>query len=58
MKYFGTTLGQDSSQWSKELAATPGTGLQTDFRFDESGKTNTAVRRLRYNTNNTITTVR
>ena len=58
MNYFGATLGRDSSEWSKELASTPGTGLQTDFSFDESGKTNTAVRRLRYNTNNTITTVR
>ena len=58
MNYFGTTLGPDPAQWLSELAATPGTGLQTDFRFDDSGKNNTAVRRLRYNTNNTITTVR
>ena len=58
MHYFGTTLGRDQSQWLAELAATPGKGLQTDFRFDANGKNNTAVRRIRYNTNNTITTVR
>lgn len=58
MNYFGSTLGRDPSQWLSELAAKPGKGLQTDFRFDESGKNNTAVRRIKYNTNNTITTVR
>ena len=58
MNYFGSTLGRNSDEWLTELAATPGKGLQTDFRFDESGKNNTAVRRLLYNTNNTITTVR
>lgn len=58
MNYFGSTLGRDPSLWLNEIAATPAKGLQTDFRFDESGKNNTAVRRLLYNTNNTITTVR
>ena len=58
MQYFGSTLGRDAAQWQTEIAATPGNGLQTDFRFDESGKNNTAVRRLRYNSNNTITILR
>ena len=58
MKYFGTTLGDKNADWQTRLAATPGKGLQTDFRFDESGKNNTAVRRLRYNANNTITIIR
>ena len=58
MMYFGSTLGRERSEWVSELASTPGTGLQTDFRFDASGKTNTAVRRLRYNSNNTITLLR
>jgi len=58
MYYFGSTLGRDPDVWNAELATTPGKGLQTDFRFDASGKTNTAVRRLRYNPNNTITLVR
>ena len=58
MYYFGSTLGRDPELWSAELATTPGKGLQTDFRFDATGKTNTAVRRLRYNPNNTITLVR
>ena len=57
MYYFGSTLGRDPELWPAELATTPGKGLQTDFRFDASGKTNTAVRRLRYNPNNTITLV-
>ena len=58
MMYFGTVLGRERSEWTAELAATPGTGLQTDFRFDGTGKTNTAVRRLRYNQDNTITLLR
>ena len=58
MYYFCSTLGRDPSVWNAELATTPGKGLQTDFRFDATGKTNTAVRRLRYNPNNTITLVR
>lgn len=58
MNYFGTTLGRDAQQWKEQLATTPGKGLQTDFNFDESGKTNTAVRRLLYNANNTITAVK
>lgn len=58
MYYFGSTLGRDPEVWNAELATTPGKGLQTDFSFDATGKTNTAVRRLRYNPNNTITLVR
>ena len=58
MNYFGSALGRDSHEWRQQLSDTPGTGLQTDFRFDESGKTNTAVRRLLYNANNTITALR
>ncbi|MBO4455271.1 MAG: hypothetical protein J5759_02375 [Bacteroidales bacterium] len=58
MYYFGSTLGRDPDAWAYELSTTPGGGLQTDFRFDGTGKVNTAVRRLRYNTNNTISVVR
>ena len=58
MQFFGSTLGRDPSRWQEELAAATGRGLQTDFDFDETGKTNTAVRRLRYNADNTITIVR
>ncbi len=58
MYYLGSTLGRDQQLWPAELSTTPGTGLQTDFRFDVTGKTNTAVRRIRYNSNNTITLVR
>jgi len=58
MYYFGSTLGRDPQMWASELATSHGEGLQTDFRFDATGKTNTAVRRLRYNSNNTITLVR
>ncbi len=58
MYYFGSTLGKDPQIWPAQLATTPGKGLQTDFRFDAAGKVNTAVRRLRYNSNNTITLVR
>lgn len=58
MMYFGTLAANNPDLWQEELAATPGTGLQTDFRFDSTGKNNTAVRRLRYNSNNTITIIR
>ena len=58
MYYLGSTLSRDPDSWAYELTSNPGEGLQTDFRFDGTGKINTAVRRLRYNTNNTITIVR
>ena len=58
MNYFGTTLGRDSAEWKGQLVSTHGKGLQTDFSFDESGKNNTAVRRLLYNANNTITALK
>lgn len=58
MNYFGSTLGRDSAQWKEQLASTPGKGLQTDFSFDGTGKNNTAVRRLLYNPNNTITAIK
>ncbi|MBR4826446.1 MAG: ABC transporter substrate-binding protein [Bacteroidales bacterium] len=58
MNYFGTTLGREQSEWAHELSSTPANGLQTDFRFDGTGKINTAVRRLVYNSNNTITALR
>ena len=58
MYYFGSTLGRDQNAWAYELTGKPGEGLQTDFRFDGTGKVNTAVRRLRYNTNNTISVER
>ena len=57
MNYFGPLAG-DGTLITEKLASTPGTGLQTDFRFDETGKTNTAVRRLLYNANNTISIIR
>ena len=58
MKYFGSIVEKDPDYWHEELAANPYRGLQTDFYFDGSGKTNTAVRRLRYNANNTISIIR
>lgn len=58
MKYFGSIQSEEQFYWQEKLADTPGTGLQTDFRFDESGKNNTAVRRLRYNADNTISIMR
>ena len=58
MKYFGSVVEKDPDYWHEELAANPYRGLQTDFYFDGSGKTNTAVRRLRYNANNTISIIR
>ncbi|MBR4810027.1 MAG: hypothetical protein IK031_07085 [Bacteroidales bacterium] len=58
MYYFGSTLGRDPDAWAYELSTKPGSGLQTDFRFDGTGKANTAVRRLLYNPNNTVTVVR
>ncbi|MBO4671656.1 MAG: hypothetical protein J5640_07450 [Bacteroidales bacterium] len=58
MNYFGSILNKDPDYWYAGLAGAPGKGLQTDFSFDATGKTNTAVRRLRYNANNTISLVR
>jgi hypothetical protein len=58
MYYFGSTLGRDPDSWAYELSTKPGSGLQTDFRFDGTGRINTAVRRLRYNPNNTISVQR
>lgn len=58
MNYFGTILAENSSISADVLTSRNWKGLQTDFKFDESGKTNTAVRRLLYNTNNTISLVR
>jgi hypothetical protein len=58
MNYFGSLAVKNPDLWQEELAATPGTGLQTDFSFDQTGKNNTAVRRLKYNANNTITIIR
>lgn len=58
MKYFGSLQADEPELWQEELSATPGYGLQTDFRFDSSGKNNTAVRRLRYNADNTISIIR
>ena len=58
MNYFGTILNKDPDYWYAEIAGAPAKGLQTDFSFDASGKNNTAVRRLRYNANNTISLVR
>lgn len=54
MNYFGSLAGSNPALWQEELYANPGKGLQTDFVFDASGKNNTAVRRLKYNANNTI----
>lgn len=58
MNYFGNLAARNPGLWQEELAATPGQGLQTDFSFDASGKNNTAVRRLKYNANNTITVIK
>lgn len=58
MKYFGSLQADEPELWQEELSSTPGYGLQTDFRFDSSGKNNTAVRRLRYNADNTISIIR
>lgn len=58
MTYFGNLAKQNPGFWAEELAATPCNGLQTDFSFDAIGKNNTAVRRLKYNANNTISIIR
>ncbi|MBR3076202.1 MAG: amino acid ABC transporter substrate-binding protein [Bacteroidales bacterium] len=58
MYYFGGLAGKNPGMWQEELAATPGQGLQTDFNFNFSGKKNIAVRRLKYNANNTITIIK
>ena len=58
MSYFGRLAAQNPGFWAEELAATPGQGLQTDFSFDAIGKNNTAVRRLQYNDNNTISVIK
>ena len=58
MMYFGNLAGKNPGLWHEELAATPGQGLQTDFVFDFSGKKNVAVRRLKYNANNTISIIK
>jgi len=58
MTYFGRLAADYPDSWQEKLAETPWNGLQTDFRFDTAGKINSAVRRLQYNANNTITIVR
>ncbi len=58
MNYFGSAIDREPDYWQEELASHPGKGLQTDFSFDVAGKNNSAVRRLRYNANNTISIVR
>ncbi len=58
MNYFGSVFNKTPDNWYAEISGAPAKGLQTDFSFDASGKTNTAVRRLRYNANNTISLVR
>lgn len=58
MQYFGTLIDRMPDTWQEEVAVTQGYGLQTDFRFDATGKNNTAVRRLKYNANNTISILR
>lgn len=58
LNYFAPLVQQDPDLWPAELPFTAGIGLQTDFRFDYTGKTNTAVRRLKYNADNTISIIR
>ena len=58
MTYFGPLAADQWESLTEKAAANPGNGLQTDFRFDASGKNNRAVRRLLYNTNNTISVIR
>lgn len=58
MKYFGTQAKEKPAFWVEELYETPARGLQTDFNFDASGRNNKAIRRLKYNANNTISIVR
>ncbi len=58
LTYFGPLAGDQWESLTQKAAATPGNGLQTDFSFDASGKNNNAVRRLLYNTNNTISLIR
>lgn len=58
LTYFGPLAGDKWESLPEKVAANPGSGLQTDFSFDASGKNNNAVRRLLYNTNNTISLIR
>ncbi len=58
MTYFGPLAADRREPLPQKVAANPGRGLQTDFNFDASGKNNKAVRRLLYNTNNTISVIR
>lgn len=58
MTYFGGLAGKNPDLWPEDLSSTPGNGLQTDFRFDAMGRNNTAVRRLKYNANNTISIIK
>lgn len=57
MNYFGGTLRYAGGDWPQKIASCPGKGLQADFRFGAAGKANSAVRRLKYNSDNTITVV-
>ena len=58
MNYFGAALKRGENNWQETLAAHPGNGLQADFKFEANGKVNNAVRRLKYNSDNTITVVK
>lgn len=58
MKYFVSLAESHPGAWAEHLAENPGKGLQTDFVFGAGGKTNTAVRRLKYNANNTISVIK
>lgn len=58
MYYFGRRMTEDPQDWPVFLPDHPANGLQTDFRFDGSGRNNTAVRKLRYDPANTITIIR
>lgn len=58
MTYFGRLAKLFPDNWQEALSDNPWNGLQTDFRFDATGRNNNAVRRLKYNANNTITIIR
>lgn len=58
MHYFVTICGTYGRQWYKKISEYSEKGLQTDFKFDSSGKAgavNTAVRRIRFNPDLTST---
>jgi len=60
-RYFGKMVSQYGSRWTRALTREPGSGLHTDFRFEQTtvgSFRNTGIRRIIYDTDYSTSLVR